>query len=223
MNCTIDWVATGTMLYGIGTVASALAILTAGIFGRKLLSDFTATKQAENQLLHAEKTLATAYQLRDVLASVRSPMSTAKELSDSEEELRANGTLETLGADGRRKRFVQANVFFMRIRRWAGLIEQAYGSMPYTRAYFGEDGYLAFRELVSAFNAVRIFADAYANNNGNDIAGSQRIEDTIWETGPSEDPNSLTFKLDSAIKTLELRLLPIIRPPSTDKGEVSGA
>ena len=208
------------MLNGIGSIGSALAILAAGIFGRKLLSDFTATKQAENELVHAEKTLATAYQLRDVLASVRSPMSTAKELLDSEEELRANGTLESLGAGARPERFIQANVFSMRIRRWSGLMEQAYGLMPYARAYFGEDGYQAFRELVSAFNAVHIFANSYAEDNGNDRAGSQKIEDTIWETGPSEDPNSLTFKLDSAIKVLELQLRPIIRPPSKPSGKV---
>lgn len=197
---------------GIGTIASALAIMAAGLLGREAVANFRRQKQVERQMAHAERTLAAAYRLDDAISSIRSPLSTSAELNDAGEELEKFDWFNQLD-EQRKKRTVQTNVFYQRIRHFKSAFDEGLEMLPFVKAFFGDEEESALRELIRVRNSVRVYADAYSNDHAEDADFSKKIQSYIWEgmTDPSgNDPIKTECK--KAISILEDSLLPIIRP-----------
>ena len=74
---------------------------------------------------HAESILTTAYRLKDIIAAIRSPMSTGGELSESESALAENDALK-FGDENAKRRLIQANVFYLRANRHKDAFQAAY-------------------------------------------------------------------------------------------------
>ena len=162
---------------------------------------------------YAEKILTAAYQLKDVISSVRGPMSTGQELAESEAELKAAGTLDEI-ADEKKQKLVQANVFYVRTRRHASLFEETYGLLPIAKAFFGDDVQNALFEFIRARHSILVYAQAYADDTGQDHEFTKKIHSIIWGVLENDE---IAPKLDQSIQALEQKLLPIVRPSSANK------
>ncbi len=203
----IDWGDTGSMLTGIGTIAGAIAIVTAALLGKAAVKDYNVEKRAEKRLDFAEQILASAYKMQSALKSIRSPFSSANDLQSSKEELAESGVLAKLRPE-QEDRFIQANVFYQRIRGFADTFENAEGLLPYARGYFGETTYETLRSLIGKAHEVRMSASAYAQDRGANPDRTLRHEEVIWGIG-DDDPT--TTAINSSVSELETILLPEIR------------
>ena len=205
----VDWAATGQMLSGIGTITGSLAIVVGAILGRKAVTDFRRQKLAEREIEHAEKALAVSYRLQQAASVIRHPMSTAQEIASSREELEQNQWFCDESDNDKKDRLIQSNVFHQRIRYFKEVYDDAISIMPLVKAYFGEEPAAALQNLVHLRHAVRVYANAYANDYGFDADFSIKIRSFIWEGVEQDDP--LASQAKAAINSLERNLLPVIR------------
>ena len=203
----VDWGATGDMLSGIGAISGAVAVGVAAWLGSDALRNFREQKISERQIEHAERTLAITYKLEDALKSLRSPMSTAHELTESEKQLQTQDGFKSM-PESELKRFVQANVYYLRIRQSQTTFDEAFEALPYARAYFDREVEQSLRKLVQCRRTVQVYADAYARDRGVDAALDKKISETLWE-GYGDDP--MTREIEGAIARTEDRLLKVIR------------
>lgn len=206
----IDWAATGAMLTGIGTLASAASIAVAAIVGNKKVNDFTEQRRSERQLEFAESALAVTYRLESVLDAIRSPFSSGGELDLSRKELE---DLDWFKAESKQKqdRWVQSNVFIQRIRRFEKDFDEALTLLPFVKAYFGAEVEEALAQLLKARNLVRINAEEYAEDSGSDPEFTKDIRAHIWGSFSSKRPDPIRDLVRPAVELLEKKLGPIIR------------
>jgi hypothetical protein len=199
------------MLAGIGAVGGAIAVGVATWLGRNALASFQSQRQLERRMEHAESILASAYQLQTALEAIRSPMSTAHELEQSEKELSEGNVLTNLPAE-RKDRYVQANVFYIRTRYFDDDFSAAQKLLPLAAAFFDPPVKDALGKLVHNRHVVRVYADAYAQDFGNDQDFDRKIRAAIWKGfAQSAGQDEVTASTVGAVRTLEEHLLPIIR------------
>ena len=205
-----DWAATGQMIGGIGTAAGSIAIVVAAILGRSAVKDFRHQKVIEKQVEQAERALAVAYKLKDAISAIRSPMTMGHESANAREELNKNDWFNALNATEQEK-YVQANVFYQRTRMHNGTFDAAFEILPYVKAYFGKNIEDAFREILKNGRSVRIYADAYAWDNGLDRKFTEKIESIIWEGANVDGVDPISKEIEVAIEKIEAILLPKIQ------------
>ena len=199
------------MLSGIGTVGGAVAVLIAAIVGRSAFADYRKQKLLERQIEHTDKALVCAYKLNMALSSIRSPMSTESESSESEADLTARNQFENVDAD-RRRLAIQANIFYIRARRHAEDFDDAVKALPFVKAYLGQKAFDALSELIGCRNSVLVYANAYADDRHVDSELSQKITEHIWEGyGDVHQGDPIKRRIDTAIADLEEIALPILR------------
>ena len=207
------------MLSGIGTVGGAAAVLVAAILGRNAFATYRQQKLLERQIEHADSALTSAYKLNMALSAIRSPMSTAADLAESEQALDQENLARM--TDDRKRLMIQANVFFTRANKFAGDFDEAIKSLPFVKAYLGNLAFDALSNIIRAKQTVLVYANAYSDDRGNNPDFRRKIEEYIWEgfgdhgDEPGGDPIQKT--VNEAIATLEQIALPILRleaPPS---------
>ena len=214
-----DWAATGEMLSGIGTIGGAVARVVVAFLGRSAVTDFERQRQAERKIEHAEKALTVAYQLQSAIQAIRSPMSTASELEKSREEIEKNDWFNSL-ADNKKQRAIQANVFYQRIRSFQEFYDAGLSTLPFVKAYFGNDAEKSLRELIRARQSVGVYADAYMRDEGIEPEHTRTVASYIWEGGINPDGlDPIKSKTDAAIEQLESVLLPVIKGPAGPKAK----
>lgn len=209
------------MISGIGTLAGAAAIVIAALLGRSAVTDFRQQKVAERELQHAEKALAAAYKMQSALSSIRSPLSTGIELSESEDELKDTDWFGGL-LDAKKKRVIQSNVFYRRIRTFKEAFDEGIEMLPFVKAFFGEASEMALRDVIHARHTVRVYADAYTDDEGTDPDFSMTVRSNIWESGSATNTDPVKTKVEEAIAVLEGNLLPIIRTSDGRQQKVKG-
>lgn len=198
------------MLAGIGTVSGSIAIVVAAYLGKGAIRDIRHQKVVERQVEQAESSLAIAYQLKDAISEMRSPATWGYESEESREELSKAEWFQALPAE-KQDRFVQANVFYMRMRRHEDVFNSAFSKLPFVRAFFGQSTEAAFRTILRCGRSVKVYADAYARDTGNDPNFSRKIEGVIWEGGIEPSDDQIGNEIKDAIGDIEAKLLPIIR------------
>ena len=198
------------MISGLGTVAGSVAIVVAAVLGRSAVKDFRHQKVIEKQVDQAEQALAVAYKLKDAISAIRSPMTMGHESADAREELGDKEWFNLLG-EGEQGKYVQANVFYQRTRSQKDTFDAAFEILPYAKAYFGKDIEGAFRTILKCGRSVRVYADAYARDNGRDREFTKKIESIIWEGAGLDGADETTTEIDNAIEKIEATLLPKIQ------------
>lgn len=207
------------MLSGIGTIGGAAAVLVAAILGSNAFATYRQQKLLERQIEHADSALTSAYKLNLALSTIRSPMSTVGDLTESERSLDQENLARM--TDDRRRLMIQANVFFTRANKFTGDFDKAIQSLPFVKAYLGNAAFDALSSIIRAKQTVLVYANAYSDDRGNDTEFRKKIEEHIWEgfgdhgDEPGGDPIQGT--VNEAIAILEKIALPILRlevPPN---------
>lgn len=212
----IDWAATGAMLAGIGTVGGSAAIVVAAVLGRKAVEDFRKEKLTEREITHAENILTSAYKLEWATSSIRSPATFGNETRASQEELENHEWFQQLDPE-LRDRTIQANVFYQRIRSFSDDYDAALAILPVSKAFFGTETEQALRNIVNAKNTVRVYADSYGLDRGQNPEHSRRIEAHIWEGASLDEEDPVQSVMKRSIAVLEGALFPVIRANSNSR------
>lgn len=206
----VDWAATGSMLSGIGTIGGGIALVIAAVLGRKAVEDIRREKLAEREISHAEKALTIAYQLESAISSIRSPVSTGIESQHSREELIEHDWFQALDPAAQDKT-IYTNIFYQRIRSYDEDFKEGYSILPTLKAFFGTEAEAALRTILHARHKVRVYADAYQRDRGNDLDHTRKIQSYIWEGALPGEIDPIGADVEKSMTALEDQLIPIIR------------
>ena len=198
------------MLAGLGAVGGSIALVIAAWVGNRVATDVRRDRHAEREMGHAESILTTAYRLKDIIAAIRSPMSTGGELSESESALAENDALK-FGDENAKRRLIQANVFYLRANRHKDAFQAAYDLLPVAKAFFGDEVQDALFQFIKARHEVLVAADMYGRGPYQDADFNHKLERTFWTDFPDDE---IKPRLEASVETLERVLIPIIRPTS---------
>lgn len=205
----IDWTATGSMLTGVGTLASAVAIGTAAMVGRNTFDLWRRQRQEERRIDAAEKIMTLAYRLKDDLEPVRRPMIQAYELEAARENLEKNDEWWSGLTDVQKRRATVGQAILQRIERHPEDWQDIWALKPLALAYFGapvDHPLLAFwRMHAEVTNAAIAYREADWED---DPSFSQQLRAKM--TSSAKD-DVMGGNIASAVAKLEEELLPVLR------------
>jgi hypothetical protein len=211
----IDWVATGSMLQGIGTLAGVGAVIWGALIGAKAWRE---QKRAERRLEMAERILTATHKGRSALAYVRGVMMWGHELTAAEEKLKEDEAW-TRQTDGLKKRLITAQAFYNRLNRTVDERSALDDCLPMARALFSEELEKAVETLRRQFWIVQVDVDSYIDDeNGTDAEFTKKIRRGMYDIKPGEgERNEVSEAVAEVVGTIEricepaLRLEPIER------------
>lgn len=210
-GAAISWTATGTMLQGWGTLIGAVAVFAAACIGANTFNSWKRQKITERHIEQAERVLTAVYKARRALNRVRSPFMSAQELSVANDELSSDANWEWHTSD-RQARLRTAKGYYNRIANTEAERALLDECLPMSRALFGAEVESAIEAILQQFWSVKVYADAYIDDNGSDVAFSRKISMALY--GLSSTPDSgdeITDAVHAAINTVERVCLPVLR------------
>lgn len=222
----VDWVATGTMLSGIGSLTAACAILAAAVIGRFTFNQWRRQKSEERRIDLAEKVLTSVYRCRGRLNYARSSLEFQTDRAEAEKLLRKQGALTAGTSDEQLGRMISAQIVITRLAEgddWKRLDELG----PVAKAIFGDCVVNQIRALQGQRSKVIIGARRFASDSLNAPphitspeaferyqAKYHEIQNRMWNFGTDDEPDEVNTAIEAAIAALESQLLPIIRAGS---------
>lgn len=206
---SVDWAATGDMLSGLGSVASAVAVVWAAHKASNTFEAWKRQKRAERLWDHAEKVLTTAYSAREALSFIRGRMMWAHEEYEARVKLEKEENWEHLAPDAK-ERLTTAQILVGRIILVQSQKEQLAETIPLAKVLFGDELEAAISKLHHQFWVLRTYVDAYAQDAGGDAAFTQTIRQNLWSS-PEEQQGEISQDVRQAVKSIESICLPALR------------
>ena len=219
---SIDWAATGAMLSGLGSLAAAGAVVFAAKVGRSTFNDWKRQKNEGRRIDLAEELLALAYKLKRALSGIRSPVMLGGETTEMIEKLSENGLIDDQTPDHVRSGLATAQATLSRAGHQRPLFENLLDTMPVAKAIFGEEIEKALETFLvqraKIVTAAKTYGDFVRRPLPIDekrmekaMERREKIETIFWEGGNAEGVDEVADAIAGAIRTMEVRLLPIIR------------
>lgn len=205
-----DWAAFGTVLYGVGTIASAMAIGIAAKLGSSTFNSWRKQNLSERRIEQAERILTATYKVRRGLSSVRHPALWPYEKDAAERHLQEQGAYR--GADDDWERSKIAQLYFTRINKELDNRKALEECQPIARALFGEQLEQALEQLNQQFDVVAAHATAQkraGDTPRNTLCG--RIHGVLWGGYPTPEENEMDQMIDGLVHTIEEICVPILR------------
>ena len=208
-NSSIDWLATGSMLQGIGTIIGAAAVLIAAFIGATTFSTWRRQRITERHIDRAETLLGAAYEARSALSAVRSPMMFANEIQAAEAIISADPRFAGLAAE-KQKRMTTCQAYYERLKRTLPQRNKLYELEPIARAVFGAELADAVDKLAHQFWIIQIDVEAYVDDTGGDVDFAKELRATMYENR-TNDQSKVGKNTAEAIQKIESICLPILR------------
>lgn len=210
----VDWVATGAMLQGVGTVVGAGAVFVSAKLGVRTWKD---QKRAERRLEIAERVLTATHKAREALAYVRNPLVWGGELAAAEEKLKQD---QHWGANlpDRQKRMITAQAHLDRLSKTRDEQTELQECLPMARSLFGIELENAVRKLIKQFWIVRVDAESYVDDEPNhDPEFSKKIRRGMYSVPAREgERNEVSDAIDEAVSLIERVCEPALRLEDLD-------
>jgi hypothetical protein len=212
MMCgNIDWAATGTMLYGLGTILGALAIFGAAWLGSQTFNSWRLQNLSERKVKQAERILTATYKARRQLAYVRNGAMWAAELNKAEESLKAKGEIVT-GDKRDHRKLIEAQAYYNRLNDARDVRVELDECLPMARALFGHEVEQALEALNHHFHTVQVYVDAnHRDKEEADRDFRRKIESTIWSGYPPNEVNELDVEIEKNVSLIEDVCVPALR------------
>jgi len=205
----IDWVATGAMMQGFGTIGGAIAVF----WGAWRATDaWKEQKRLERRQEVADRILTATYKAKSALSYIRSFMLHGHELAAASELLEKDEDYQ-LQLAAKQKRIVSAQVYYTRIantRKDQLALEEC---LPLARALFGEEIEKAASDLLHQFWIVQVNANSYVDDwNGNDQNFTKSIRRALTEADATPgEANEVSEKIATAVATIERVCVPALK------------
>lgn len=162
----------------------------------------------------ADRLLTIAYKLRNAFEAVRSPGLFASEADAAEAKLAESYEGYELLEDERKARLRWGQAILTRLASHAADWDELLGSLPSSKAYFGqeiEQGLRAFwTQRAAVHTAASMYGDAVVHDEFR-----RTLERTMWSGFGVVGEDPVSPALDAAIARLEGRLIPILRSEVT--------
>jgi len=228
MVCEIDYIATGAMMSGWGSLLGAIATAFGGIAvlvaANRAANTFTAWKQQkreERRMELAEQTLALAYKVKHAFAAIRSPASFGGEHDEARKKLIEGGSIREGQEDAGAKRLITAQIALLRLswqqKTWDALAELT----PTVKAVFGtslsdrlEEFWRLQAKISSAayvYSQFRPRIEATADERMEEMRLERDLERAFWAMALPDQPDEVADGVEAVIVALEAELAPIIR------------
>ena len=201
----VTWAEAGEVIKAIAPVFTAGAAIAATIIGYKGLTKWQAEMLGKRKTELAEEALASFYQFKDIMSSIRSPMA-----STDEGRSRRAGENETPQMKTKLdQRFTTLERYNQNIEFFATLNARRYRM----KALFGPASDQAFKLKDEAIGQVISAAQMLLRRTAQEWQSydpqlTNEWERAVWETGTVNDP--VTIKIDEAIKLIEQLCSPIL-------------
>jgi hypothetical protein len=211
LHLKLDWVATGAMLQGIGSVAGAIAVFVAAKLGANTFASWRRQKLTEREIDQAERILTATYNARRALRRARSVLVHGYELETARARLEADEAWPRQDK-ARQKRLITAEATFERLRQTVPQQEQIEACLPMARAFFGQPLENTLEELLRQFWVVRIDAESWIDlieEDDRDFA--RKVRNGMYAIEPVGDgKNQVTEAMNTAVNQIEAACLPIL-------------
>lgn len=201
----------GAVLSGVGALAQAAAIGIAAWMASNTYQGWRRQKLSERRIEQAERILTAVYKARRALGYVRSPMMTAGELGDAENELKVlEGWDQT--TEARRKKLAQAQAYFRRLKDVREDRVALDECLAMARALFGQETEQAIEFLGRQFHLVQVSAEALTwGSNSADPDDLRWVWSRLSSVSTNETPNEMNLLIEKQVELIENRLLPVLR------------
>lgn len=206
---SIDWVATGAMLSGVGTLAGVGAVLWGA---NHAAATWREQKRAERRLEMAERILTATHKAKAALGYVRGPMMWAEELAKAEEKLQSEADWAGLTRQ-RKQNLKTTQVIYDRL----GAIKEDRAALvdclPLARAMFSKNLEEAVRELGRQFWLVQVDADTYSQDHaGMDEDFIRKLRRGMFDiTSRDGERSEISDAIAECVATIERTCEPALR------------
>jgi hypothetical protein len=218
----IDWVATGSMLAGIGTLFGGGAVIYAAHKGTDTFRQWRRQKSEERRIILAEQILTLAYRVRRAIDAIRSPVLWGAEKAEVIAALVRDGVIKDDYDKDRREWMAIAGAAFTRANAYKALWDGLLDIVPTAKAIFGDEVEVHLESLWNERNKVLAAAQRHseiyrkqAPRNEAEaeriIAREEELESLVWAGGNRDGIDAIANAVDARIAGLETILLPIIR------------
>lgn len=203
------------MLSGVGTLIGAGAVLVATYIGGNSLKMWRRQQLLQRHMDLAERVLTRVVQARDEIASVRFPLKEAHEFAAADKTLEANGFIKKGFEDAKWRKLSGAQVTLHRLNRF----QETWTALDLLRhsayVYFGNEVADAIETIQAQVRRIRIDAELYAEDNGNDAEFSKGLMNTLSSSRPKSEVDELAQAVDDAVKKTEANLKPLLTEVAT--------
>ena len=205
---TVDWVATGSMLTGLGTIAGAASIAWAALIGRSRFDEWRRRGTEKRRIDVAESVLLAAIECQTAYSEVRSIKQNP--LAWKAGELRARKERDPMDQSELRRAEIAGWDRVQRMLDQSPKFEKLQSLRPLALAYFGENLDQLIQDLICVRTEI-VQAGAYYDQatQGESDRSPMKLEAILWEQFPCADPTQ--DKLDRIHQGFEDLLLPILR------------
>lgn len=204
----------GAVLQGIGSLASALAVAYAAWKASNTFDGWRKQKLSEGRIEQAERILTATYKARRALEYVRSPLVSAYEMSEAENQLERRADWARMSPD-LRKKFTTAQAYCNRLDKVLDERREIDECLPMARALFGSGVEEALDNLNRQFQKVGVAAQAITwGTNDRDFERSNRA--VLSNVRGPDMPNEMTELVAEKVKIIEDACLPVLKVETED-------
>lgn len=195
------------MLQGWATLVGAAAVIYAARVGANTFAAWKRQKVEERRMDAAERVLTLAYRLRYNFADVRRRGMFAYETTTAEKRLDETISGWRTKEHAERQRLTTAQIIMNRLSYHAQDWQQIWELKPLALALFGTEVEADLHKFWEQYVAVEVSASSYAEDSGTDKEFTISLRRDLL--GGKDD--TIGPALDSAVKDLEEKLLPVLR------------
>ena len=205
----IDWVATGAMLQGIGSLLGVVAVLLATWIGRVTWKE---QKRSERKMGMAERILSATYNARTALRYIRGFIIRQSEMEIAAQYAKDNNLLANDSAK-QNQRLIQAIAYENRLKSAQTEEAELRECLPMARALFGEHLEASIQKILEQFMILRRDLADYARDCEElDQKFSKELGRSMFETPSNRGTqNEMSEAIAEAVKAIESICLPALR------------
>lgn len=207
---SIDWSATGAMISGWGSWASAAAVAFAAWKAADTFEGWKLRRSTEREEEIAQRVLIAVFKVKEAYRFIRFSTLHAPELSAARQIQSELELWHTLTAQ-QQQRLTMGQVYIDRINSSQHEFRELVDCIPVARAIFGHSLGEALEDLNRQLWVIRMAAEAFASNEGGDLLLTQKINSELNDHALVGD-GPVTIAIKSSIETIEAICLPVLRP-----------
>lgn len=207
---TIDWSATGAMISGWGSWASALAVGYAAYKAADTFDSWKLRRTTEREEEVAQRVLVAVFKAKEAYRFIRFSTLHAPELAAAQQAQAELDAWPALTAQ-QQKRLTIGQVYIDRINSSEETFRELAECIPVARAIFGHDLGEALGDLHRQLWVIRMSAEAFAANEGDDPALTRGINTELNDHALVGE-GIITGAIKASIETIEMACLPVLRP-----------
>lgn len=204
------------MLQGLGTLAGAFAVLIAALIGGSTFRSWRRQQIMQRQIPLAERILIAAFEARERLQEVRSPLISGNEQDIARNSILNNGLDISKFDEKRKSKVVIAQVYHERLNKHSDFWIDLQSCKASAYAYFGLETVNDIDKILFSVSSVRTAAESTADDDESNAEFSKYLRQTLSFSRIGGDVDQLGKEVEEAVISIENRLKPILAESASE-------